>query len=70
MLFSLHVPQNPGCKDAFRMAWVRTGRDFARRLRSATGIKEQAQEGVIRTSRHEPTRGGSALYKQHYARSR
>lgn len=52
------------------MACVRTGRDFARRLRSTTGIKGQAQEGVIRTSQHESTRGGSALYKQHYARSR
>lgn len=52
------------------MACVRTGRDFARRLRSTTGIKGQAQKGVIRTSQHESTRGGSALYKQHYARSR
>lgn len=70
MLFSLRAPQNPRCKDAFRMAWVRTCRDSERRLRSATGIKEQAQKGVIHTSRHESTRGGSALYKQHYARSR
>lgn len=51
------------------MTCVRTGRDFARRLRSTAGIKGQAG-GSDTYRRHESTRGGSALYKQHYARSR
>lgn len=52
------------------MACVRTGRDFARRLRSTAGIKGQAGGSDTYRRRHESTRGGSALYKQHYARSR
>lgn len=55
ILLSLHAPQNPRRKDAFKMACVRTDRDFTSRLRSTAGIKGQAGGSdtyTVGTSRH------------------
>lgn len=54
-LLSPRASQNPRRKDAFKMACVRTGRDFMSRLRSTAGIKGQAGGSdtyTVGTSRH------------------